>query len=81
MAREKRKKRMLALSDHAIAIIETNATPRKRGEFVSRVLEEWEAGQTLEVRASGVLEGMDERLRRIEATLKRIETFASFKQA
>ena len=73
MARDKKTKVTLALSDQALGIIEKSATPRTRGKFVSEVLAQWAAAQALEVEAPGALERIEERLRRIEATVQRIE--------
>ena len=68
-----RKKVLLSLSGRAQDIIAANATPRKKGDFVSRVVEEWDDAQALKVNAPGVLEEIQERLLRIEAAVLRIE--------
>ena len=60
----------LVIEDDAVAVIEANATERKRGEFVSNVLMDY-ARLTGGVSAlgdddDGILERIDSRLARIE---------------
>ena len=64
------KKVQLTLTDDALAVIDANATERKRGEFVSNVLVDY-ARITGGVSAlgdddDGLLERIDSRLARIE---------------
>jgi hypothetical protein len=59
----------LTLTDEAMEILNKHASPRKRGEFVSKLLVEWAAGQD-EADRSGILESMARRLERIEKILK-----------
>lgn len=64
---------MLALSDNALSYINTNATERKRGELVSKIIEEYSrimAGVgELGGDDTGLLERIDNRLGRIEKQL------------
>lgn len=59
----------LVLTDEALAVLNKHATQRKRGEFVSRLLVEWEAGQG-EVDRSGILERIERRLERMEKLMR-----------
>lgn len=64
---------MLALSDEALSYINVNATERKRGELVSKIIEEYSrimAGVgELSGDDAGLLERIDSRLGRIEKQL------------
>ena len=62
------KKVGLMLSGEAIAILDANATERKRGEFVSNLLIEWAEGQTPDSEP-GILESIAAGVRRIEKRL------------
>ena len=59
---------VLALTDEAIAIIEANATERKRGEFVSSALMAYVGGGAASG-DTGILERIENRLARIEKLL------------
>jgi len=59
---------VLALTDEAVAIIEANATERKRGEFVSNALVSYIRGGTSG--DVGILERIEDRLARIEKLLQ-----------
>ena len=59
----------LTLSGEALAILEANATERKRGEFVSAVLLEWHATQT-GGKEPGILESIAAGVRRIERKME-----------
>lgn len=59
----------LTLTDEAMEILNRYATPRKRGELVSRLLVEYAAGQDGDER-NGILERIEKRLERIERRLK-----------
>lgn len=61
-------KTVLALTPEAVAVIEANATERKRGEFVSRVLLAY--GHETESAELGLLERIEARLARIEKMLR-----------
>lgn len=61
-------KTVLALKPEAVAVIDANATERKRGEFVSRVLLAY--GQEKESAELGLLERIEARLARIEKMLR-----------
>ena len=63
------KKVGLMLSGEAVAILDANATERKRGEFVSERLIEWAEGQTPETEP-GILESIAASVRRIEKRLE-----------
>ena len=71
-----RDKITLALTESALSYINANATERKRGEFVSAVLEDYAritAGvSTLGSDDDGLLERIDSRLARIEKQLAAI---------
>ena len=58
----------LMLSGEAVAILDANATERKRGEFVSNLLIEWAEGQTPDSEP-GILESIAASVRRIEKRL------------
>ena len=64
---------MLALSDNALGYINANATERKRGELVSKIIEEYSrimAGVgDLDNGEAGLLERIDGRLGRMERQL------------
>ena len=62
------KKVVLTLSGEAAAILESAATERKRGVFVSDLLVEWEANQTPDTEP-GILESIAAGVRRIEKRL------------
>ncbi len=68
-----REKVTLALTDEALQILDTNATERKRGEFVSNVLVDYSrimsGTSALGDEDKGLLERMDNRLARIEKQL------------
>lgn len=66
------KKVVLTLSGEAVTILESNATERKRGAFVSELLMEWAEGQT-GTDEPGILESIAASVRRIE---KRLEGMA-----
>lgn len=71
-----RDKVTLALTESALSYINANATERKRGEFVSAVLEDYSrimggAGE-LGNSDAGLLERIDSRLGRIEKQLAAI---------
>ena len=62
---------MLALSDNALSYINTNATERKRGELVSKIIEEYSrimagVGELGSDDTTGILERIDTRLARME---------------
>lgn len=63
----------LTLSEDALQVIETNATERKRGEFVSSVLVDYAritgGVSSLGDDDDGILERIDNRLARIEKQL------------
>jgi hypothetical protein len=63
----------LVLSDEALSIIADNATARKRGDFVGRVLVDYNRIMSgtgdLGDEDSGILERIDNRLARIEKQL------------
>ena len=59
---------VLALTPEAAEVIDDNASERKRGEFVSMVLTEWQA--TEESGELGLLERIEARLARIEELLR-----------
>jgi hypothetical protein len=62
----------LVLSDEALSIIADNATARKRGDFVGRVLVDYNrimSGTGDLGEDSGILERIDNRLARIEKQL------------
>jgi len=61
-------KTVLALTPEAAAVIDANATERKRGEFVSRVLLAY--GHEAESAELGLLERIEARLARIEKMLR-----------
>jgi len=61
-------KTVLALKPEAAAVIDANATERKRGEFVSRVLLAY--GHEKESAELGLLERIEARLARIEKMLR-----------
>jgi hypothetical protein len=65
-----RDKVTLALTENALSYINANATERKRGEFVSAVLEEYsrimEGVGELGGDTTGILERIDMRLARME---------------
>lgn len=63
------KKVGLMLSGEAVAILDANATERKRGEFVSNLLVEWAKGQTPDTEP-GILESIAASVRRIEKRLE-----------
>ena len=63
------RKVVLTLSGEAIAILEANATERKRGEFVSNLLIEW-AENRAGTGEPGILESIAASVRRIERKLK-----------
>ena len=65
-----KRKVAFVLTDEALAILDKHATPRKRGELVSRLLVEWEARQHEADRSAGILERMERRLERIEKLMK-----------
>jgi hypothetical protein len=64
-----KRKVAFVLTDEALAILDKHTTPRKRGEFVSRLLVEWAAGQN-EADRSGILERMERRLERMEKLMR-----------
>jgi len=61
---------VLALTPEAAEVIDANASERKRGEFVSQVLTEWEAGEDRR-HGQGLLERIEARLANIERLLQR----------
>ena len=63
-----RRKVTLTLSGEAVAILESVATERKRGEFVSNLLVEWAENQTPK-NEPGILESIVAGVRRIEKQL------------
>ena len=63
------KKVGLMLSGEAVAILDANATERKRGEFVSELLVDWQANQTPDTEP-GILESIAAGVRRIEKRLE-----------
>lgn len=68
-----KEKVMLAFTDEALSIINANASERKRGEWVSKVITDYNrimagVGQ-LGDEDSGLLERIDNRLARIEKQL------------
>jgi len=63
------KKVGLMLSGEAVAILDANATERKRGEFVSNLLIEWAEGQIPDTEP-GILESIAASVRRIERKLE-----------
>ena len=62
------KKVVLTLSEEAAAILESAATERKRGVFVSELLVDWQANQTPDTEP-GILESIAAGVRRIEKRL------------
>jgi len=62
------KKAGLVLTGEALAILNANATERKRGEFVSRLLMDWAASRSPD-KEPGVLEAIAASVRRIEKKL------------
>ena len=62
------KKVVLTLSEEAAAILESAATERKRGVFVSELLVDWQANQTPD-NEPGILESIAAGVRRIERRL------------
>ena len=58
---------VLALTEEAAQVIDGNATERKRGEFVSQVLVQYQEDR--ESAEKGLLERIEARLARIEAIL------------
>ena len=66
------RKVVLTLFEEAAAILESAATERKRGVFVSDLLVEWEANQTPDNEPDnepGILESIAAGVRRIEKRL------------
>lgn len=57
----------LVLTDEALAVLDRHASQRKRGEFVSQLLVDYDA--QLDGEESGILERMAARLERIEKLL------------
>lgn len=64
------KKVVLTLSGEAWAILDANATERKRGEFVSTLLLNWKESQTSRADDLGILESIAASVRRIEKRLE-----------
>ena len=62
------RKVVLTLSEEAAAILESAATERKRGVFVSELLVDWQANQTPDTEP-GILESIAAGVRRIEKRL------------
>jgi len=60
---------VLALTPEATAIVDANASERRKGAFVSEVLLQWASEQ--DAGALGVLERIEGRLARIERLLVR----------
>ena len=59
----------LALSDEALAIVSEHGGERKRGEFVSACIVEWDKRREEVVVQGGILERIEARLARIETAL------------
>ena len=59
------KKVGLVLSGDALSLLNANATERKRGEFVSKLLMDWGENQTPD-NEPGILESIAATVRRIE---------------
>ena len=68
-ARMGRQKVTLALSEQALEIVDRHASERKRGEFVSTCIEEWDRRQREPDTKGGILERIEARLARIEQAL------------
>ncbi len=64
-----KEKIMLALSDSAMNYVKANASERKRGEFVSQIIETYMEQQTAPQQPTGILERIEARLDRIEAAM------------
>ena len=62
------RKVVLTLFEEAAAILESAATERKRGVFVSELLVDWQANQTPDTEP-GILESIAAGVRRIERRL------------
>ena len=62
------RKVVLTLFEEAAAILESAATERKRGVFVSELLVDWQANQTPDTEP-GILESIAASVRRIEKRL------------
>lgn len=66
------KRTMLTLSTEAVEALGKLTTPRKYGEYVSKLLLDALAGKNQAAAQPGILERMDSRLERIE---KRLNSF------